>query len=164
MYIYIFLHVGLSHAWNLALLAPLPPYPTSPTPPLTLLSYLTLHFLTTEGPVLVGGACEYLLTTLPHVDPPVFQLNCTTMNSPATRANWTLNGSPAPSSNAASFQTVTNFAGAIYSNVLVVIGRIAGSYVCNVTTRRMEVPNNSENIGNDTLIGAPAIGNVTVEG
>ena len=116
--------------------------------------------LTKGGPIIAG--CVYLLTSYPHVDPPTFQLSCTTTTSPATQVLWSLNGAPVPSSS--SSQTVMNYTGSVYSNVLTVTGRVEGVYVCNVTTHRIEVPMNSENIGVDTLIGSPAVGSVMVEG
>ena len=65
------------------------------------------------------------------------QVICVSSGSPATRVMWSENGKPLDtdlSLSHSSFQVVTDRAGAVYSNVLVVREMVVGSnYSCTVT-------------------------------
>ena len=86
----------------------------------------------TDGPNITGGV-QFQLLTPTNVDPPVFQLTCTSTSSPPTTVQWTTNGSPV-SGNYASSQIVTDRPTSTYNNTLTVTGRAPGMYTCNVTT------------------------------
>ena len=74
------------------------------------------------------------LLTGPSVDPPVFQLNCTSTRSPATFVQWTINGSTAEGGHFASYQILKDPTASTYENILVVTGKVFGLFTCNVTT------------------------------
>ena len=66
-----------------------------------------------------------------------FQLVCTSVNSPATIVEWTRNGDPVLLLHGSSaHQRMENSTSATYENVLTVIGRESGVYMCNVTTQQ----------------------------
>ena len=87
----------------------------------------------TDGPKITRGVLFKLLTPT-NVDPPVFQLTCTSTTSPPTTVQWTINGSPVNGSNYTSSQIVTDGPTSTYNNTLTVTGRSPGMYTCNVTT------------------------------
>ena len=84
----------------------------------------------TDGPNITGGV-QFQLLTPTNVDPPVFQLTCTSTSSPPTDVLWTTNGSPVSNT---SSQIVTNRPTSTYNNTLTVTGRAYGMYTCTVTT------------------------------
>ncbi|KAL5486460.1 hypothetical protein EMCRGX_G018938 [Ephydatia muelleri] len=84
----------------------------------------------TYGPNITGGV-QFQLLTPTNVDPPVFQLTCTSTNSPPTDVLWTTNGSPVSNT---SSQIVTDRPTSTYNNTLTVTGRAYGMYTCTVTT------------------------------
>ena len=86
-----------------------------------------------DGPNITGGV-QFQLLTPTNVDPPVFQLTCTSTSSPPTTVQWTINGSPANEGNYTSSQIVTDRPTSTYNNILTVMGRSSGIYTCNVTT------------------------------
>ena len=86
-----------------------------------------------DGPNITGGV-QFQLLTPTNVDPPVFQLTCTSTSSPPTTVQWTINGSPVNGGNYASSQIVTDRPTSTYNNTLTVTGRAPGMYTCNVTT------------------------------
>eukprot|EP00731_Ephydatia_muelleri_P002802 Em0001g2802a len=57
------------------------------------------------------------LLTAPAVDPPVFQLNCTSTRSPATIVKWTINGSTAEGGRFASYQILKDPVSSTYENI-----------------------------------------------
>ena len=61
----------------------------------------------TDGPNITAGV-QFQLLTPTNVDPPVFQLTCTSTSSPPTTVQWTINGSPVNGGNYASSQIVTD--------------------------------------------------------
>eukprot|EP00731_Ephydatia_muelleri_P019055 Em0011g1095a len=84
----------------------------------------------TYGPNITGGV-QFQLLTPTNVDPPVFQLTCTSTSSPPTDVLWTTNGSPVSNT---SSQIVTDRPTSTYNNTLTVTGRAYGMYTCTVTT------------------------------
>ena len=86
-----------------------------------------------DGPDIVDGI-QFELKTAPNVDPPVFQLTCTSSTAPATTVQWSKDGSPV--SGGSSSQIVTDTVEATYINELTVTGRQSGTYTCTVITRR----------------------------
>ena len=88
---------------------------------------------TTDGPNITGGIFFQLLTPA-TVDPPVFQLTCTSTSSPPTSVQWTINGSPVNGGNYASSQILIDRPTSTYNNTLTVTGRAPGMYTCNITT------------------------------
>ncbi|KAL5486605.1 hypothetical protein EMCRGX_G019107 [Ephydatia muelleri] len=103
---------------------------------LTLAIYLAmsnnygLSVAATYGPNITGGV-QFQLLTPTNVDPPVFQLTCTSTSSPPTDVLWTTNGSPVSNT---SSQIVTDRPTPTYNNTLTVTGRAYGMYTCTVTT------------------------------
>ncbi|KAL5486525.1 hypothetical protein EMCRGX_G019016 [Ephydatia muelleri] len=89
-----------------------------------------LSVAATYGPNIIGGV-QFQLLTPTNVDPPVFQLTCTSTSSPPTDVLWTTNGSPVSNT---SSQIVTNRTTSTYNNILTVTGRAYGMYTCTVTT------------------------------
>eukprot|EP00731_Ephydatia_muelleri_P019083 Em0011g1123a len=89
-----------------------------------------LSVAATYGPNITGGV-QFQLLTPTNVDPPVFQLTCTSTSSPPTDVLWTTNGSPVSNT---SSQIVTNRPTSTYNNTLTVTGRAYGMYTCTVTT------------------------------
>eukprot|EP00731_Ephydatia_muelleri_P019065 Em0011g1105a len=89
-----------------------------------------LSVAATYGPNITGGVQFHLLTPT-NVDPPVFQLTCTSTSSPSTDVLWTTNGSPVSNT---SSQIVTDRPTSTYNNTLTVTGRAYGMYTCTVTT------------------------------
>ena len=87
----------------------------------------------TDGPNITGGV-QFQLLTPTNVDPPVFQLTCTSTSSPPTTVQWTINGSPVNGGNYTSSQIVTDGPTSTYNNTLTVTGRSPGMYTCSVTT------------------------------
>ena len=87
----------------------------------------------TGGPNITGGV-QFQLLTPTNVDPPVFQLTCTSTSSPPTTVQWTINGSPVNGGNYTSSQIVTDGPTSTYNNTLSVTGRSSGMYTCSVTT------------------------------
>ena len=87
----------------------------------------------TDGPNITAGV-QFQLLTPTNVDPPVFQLTCTSTSSPPTNVQWTINGSPVNGGNYASSQIVTDRPTSTYNNTLTVTGRAPGMYTCTVTT------------------------------
>ena len=87
----------------------------------------------TDGPNITGGV-QFQLLTPTNVDPPVFQLTCTSTGSPPTTVLWTINGSPVTNSNAASSKIVTDRPTSTYSNTLTVSVREYGMYTCTVSS------------------------------
>ena len=87
----------------------------------------------TDGPNITGGV-QFQLLTPTNVDPPMFQLTCTSTSSPPTTVQWTINGSPVNGGNYASSQIVTDRPTSTYNNTLTVTGRAPGMYTCTVTT------------------------------
>ena len=84
----------------------------------------------TDGPNITGGV-QFQLLTPTNVDPPVFQLTCTSTSSPPTDVLWKTNGSPVSNT---SSQIVTDRLTSTYNNTLTVTGRAYGMYTCTVTT------------------------------
>ena len=84
----------------------------------------------TDGPNITGGV-QFQLLTPTNVDPPVFQLTCTSTSSPPTTVQWTFNGSLV---NGGTSQILTDRPTSTYNNTLTVTGRSPGMYICNVTT------------------------------
>eukprot|EP00731_Ephydatia_muelleri_P019075 Em0011g1115a len=84
----------------------------------------------TYGPNITGGV-QFQLLTPTNVDPPVFQLTCTSTSSPPTDVLWTTNGSPVSNT---SSQIVTVRPTSTYTNILTLTGRAYGMYTCTVTT------------------------------
>ena len=84
----------------------------------------------TDGPNITGGV-QFQLLTPTNVDPPVFQLTCTSTSSPPTDVLWTTNGSAVSNT---SSQIVTDRPTSTYNNTLTVTGRAYGMYTCTVTT------------------------------
>ena len=91
---------------------------------------MILLFISTDGPEI--DYIDFDLKTAPNVDPPVFQLTCTSSTAPATTVQWSKDGSPV--SGGSSSQIVINRVHAAYINELTVTGRQSGTYMCNVTT------------------------------
>ncbi|KAL5486530.1 hypothetical protein EMCRGX_G019023 [Ephydatia muelleri] len=89
-----------------------------------------LSVAATYGPNITGGV-QFQLLTPTNVDPPVFQLTCTSTSSPPTDVLWTTDGSPV--SNTFS-QILTDRPTSTYNNILTVTGRAYGMYSCTVTT------------------------------
>eukprot|EP00731_Ephydatia_muelleri_P019017 Em0011g1057a len=89
-----------------------------------------LSVAATYGPNITGGV-QFQLLTPTNVDPPVFQLTCTSTSSPPTDVLWTTNGSPVSNT---SSQIVTDRPTSTYNNILTVTGRAYGMYTCTVTT------------------------------
>eukprot|EP00731_Ephydatia_muelleri_P018842 Em0011g882a len=89
-----------------------------------------LSVAATYGPNITGGV-QFQLLTPTNVDPPVFQLTCTSTSSPPTDVLWTTNGSPVSNT---SSQIVTDQPTSTYNNTLTVTGRAYGMYTCTVTT------------------------------
>eukprot|EP00731_Ephydatia_muelleri_P018890 Em0011g930a len=89
-----------------------------------------LSVAATYGPNITGGI-QFQLLTPTNVDPPVFQLTCTSTSSPPTDVLWTTNGSPVSNT---SSQIVTDRPTSTYNNILTVTGRAYGMYTCTVTT------------------------------
>eukprot|EP00731_Ephydatia_muelleri_P012812 Em0007g122a len=89
-----------------------------------------LSVAATYGPNITGGV-QFQLLTPTNVDPPVFQLTCTSTSSPPTDVLWTTNGSPVSNT---SSQIVTDRPTPTYNNTLTVTGRAYGMYTCTVTT------------------------------
>ncbi|KAL5486487.1 hypothetical protein EMCRGX_G018974 [Ephydatia muelleri] len=89
-----------------------------------------LSVAATYGPNITGGV-QFQLLTPTNVDPPVFQLTCTSTSSPPTDVLWTTNGSPVSNT---SSQIVTDRPTCTYNNTLTVTGRAYGMYTCTVTT------------------------------
>eukprot|EP00731_Ephydatia_muelleri_P018991 Em0011g1031a len=89
-----------------------------------------LSVAATYGPNITGGV-QFQLLTPTNVDPPVFQLTCTSTSSPPTDVLWTTDGSPV--SNTFS-QILTDRPTSTYNNILTVTGRAYGMYTCTVTT------------------------------
>ena len=88
----------------------------------------------TDGPNITGGV-QFQLLTPTNVDPPVFQLTCTSTSSPPTTVQWTIDGSQVKGGNyTSSDQIVTDGPTSTYNNILTVTGRSPGMYTCNVTT------------------------------
>ena len=87
----------------------------------------------TDGPNITGGV-QFQLLTPTNVDPPMFQLTCTSTSSPPTTVQWTINGSSVNGGNYASSQIVADPPTSTYNNTLTVTGRTPGMYTCNVTT------------------------------
>ena len=87
----------------------------------------------TDGPNITGGV-QFQLLTPTNVDPPVFQLTCTSTSSLPTDVLWTINGSPVNSGNTALLKIVTDLPTSTYNNTLTVAGRAYGMYRCTVTT------------------------------
>ncbi|KAL5486684.1 hypothetical protein EMCRGX_G019195 [Ephydatia muelleri] len=86
-----------------------------------------------SGPSNFWSVQFQLVTPLP-VDPPVYQLACISTYSPATTVQWMYNGSPANTTNFATFQLLTDPLSSTYKSILVVTGKMAGNYSCTVTT------------------------------
>ena len=100
--------------------------------------YFTVMIITSmhaplDGPDIVGGI-QFELKTAPNVDPPVFQLTCTSSTAPATIVQWSKDGSPV--SGGSSSQIVTDTVEATYINELTVTGRQSGTYTCTIITWR----------------------------
>ncbi|KAL5486473.1 hypothetical protein EMCRGX_G018956 [Ephydatia muelleri] len=89
-----------------------------------------LSVAATYGSNITGGV-QFQLLTPTNVDPPVFQLTCTSTSSPPTDVLWTTNGSPVSNT---SSQIVTDQPTSTYNNTLTVTGRAYGMYTCTVTT------------------------------
>eukprot|EP00731_Ephydatia_muelleri_P018864 Em0011g904a len=89
-----------------------------------------LSVAATYGPNITGGV-QFQLLTPTNVDPPVFQLTCTSTSSPPTDVLWTTNGSPVSTT---SSQIVTDRPTSTYNNTLTVTGKAYGMYTCTVTT------------------------------
>ena len=87
----------------------------------------------TDGPNITGGV-QFQLLTPTNVNPPVFQLTCTSTSSPPTTVQWTINRSLLNGNNYASTQIMANRPTSTYNNSLIVTGRAPGTYTCNVTT------------------------------
>eukprot|EP00731_Ephydatia_muelleri_P025263 Em0017g346a len=93
-----------------------------------------LSVAATYGPNITGGV-QFQLLAPTNVDPPVFQLTCTSTGSPPTDVLWTINGSAVTLINSTTqSQVVINRATSTYNNTLTVTGRAYGMYTCNVTT------------------------------
>ena len=114
-------------------------------------------FFTSDGPDIVGSI-QFELKTAPNVDPPVFQLTCTSSTAPATTVQWSKDGSPV--SGGSSSQIVTDTVEATYINELTVTGRQSGTYTCTVTTWRAY----RDDQGPDTMVASSATASITVEG
>ncbi|KAL5517495.1 hypothetical protein EMCRGX_G003049 [Ephydatia muelleri] len=95
--------------------------------------YLPGYTSASDGPT-IPDKIQLSLLTAPAVDPPVFQLNCTSTRSPATIVKWTINGSTAEGGRFASYQILKDPVSSTYENILVVTGNVFGLFVCNVTT------------------------------
>ena len=115
------------------------------------------NIITTDGPKLVADV-QFQLKTAPNVDPPVFQLTCTSSAAPATTVQWSKDGSPV--SGGSSSQIVTDTVEATYINELTVTGRQSGTYTCNVTTWREY----NDETTPTTIVGSPATASFTVQG
>ena len=87
----------------------------------------------TDGPNITGGV-QFQLLTPTNVDPPVFQLTCTSTSSPPTTVQWTINGIPVNGGNYTSSQIVTDQPTSTCKNTLTVTGRAPGMYTCTITT------------------------------
>eukprot|EP00731_Ephydatia_muelleri_P037068 Em0390g1a len=87
-----------------------------------------------DGPNITAGGVQFQLLTATNVDPPVFQLTCTSTSSPATDVQWTVNKTAVNKSSTVSSQKVTDRPTSTYNNTVIVTGRTAGMYTCNVTT------------------------------
>ena len=116
-----------------------------------------LLLFTSDGPDIVGGI-QFELKTAPNVDPPVFQLTCTSSTAPATTVQWSKDGSPV--SGGSSSQIVNDTVEATYINELTVTGRQSGTYNCTVTTWRAY----RDDQGPDTMLGSPVTASIAVEG
>ena len=119
-----------------------------------------MHFCTvyTDGPDIVGGI-QFELKTAPNVDPPVFQLTCTSSTAPATTVQWSKDGSPV--SGGSSSQIVTDTVEATYINELTVTGRQSGTYTCTITTWRAY---RDDHHGTDTIVEQSVAASFMVEG
>ena len=122
-----------------------------------ILTYSILLLFTSDGPDIDDGI-QFELKTAPNVDPPVFQLTCTSSTAPATTVQWSKDGSPV--SGGSSSQIVTDTVEATYINELTVTGRQSGTYTCNVTTWRAY----RDDQGPDTMVGSSVTAFITVEG
>ena len=116
----------------------------------------TIRF--TDGPNIDDGI-QFELKTTPNVDPPVFQLNCTSSTAPVTTVQWSKDGSAV--SGGSSSQIVTDTVEATYFNELTMTGRQSGTYDCTVTTWRAYRDNDPSP---DTMVGSPVTASITVEG
>ena len=123
-----------------------------------ILTYSNLLLFTSDGPDIVDGI-QFELKTAPNVDPPVFQLTCTSSTAPATTVQLSKDGSPV--SGGSSSQIVTDTVEATYINELTVTGRQSGEYTCTVTTWRAY---RDDEMKDDTMVGSPATSSITVEG
>ena len=123
-----------------------------------ILTYSNLLLFTSDGPDIVGGI-QFELKAAPNVDPPVFQLTCTSSTAPATTVQWSKDGSPV--SGGSSSQIVTDTVEATYINELTVTGRQSGTYTCNVTTWRAY---RDDDWSPDTMVGSSVTASITVEG
>ncbi|KAL5479762.1 hypothetical protein EMCRGX_G023335 [Ephydatia muelleri] len=92
-----------------------------------------LSVAATYGPNITKGV-QFKLLTPTNVDPPVFQLTCTSTGSPSTDVQWTINSSVVIISSTTQPKMVTNRATSTYNNILTVTGRAYGMYTCRVTT------------------------------
>ena len=86
----------------------------------------------TDGPNIRGGV-QFQLLTPTNVDPPVFQLTCTSTGSPPTAVRWAVIAGSVTGSSTSS-QTVTERPTSTYNNTLTVTGSATGRYTCTVTT------------------------------
>ena len=123
-----------------------------------ILTYSILLLFTSDGPDIVGGI-QFELRTAPNVDPPVFQLTCTSSTAPATTVQWSKDGSPV--SGGSSSQIVTDTVEATYINELTVTGRQSGTYTCTVTTWRAY---RDDDTRDDTMVGSSVNASISVEG
>ena len=119
---------------------------------------IIMLLFTSDGPDIVGGI-QFELKTAPNVDPPVFQLTCTSSTAPATTVQWSKDGSPV--SGGSSSQIVNDTVEATYINELTVTGRQSGTYTCTVTTWRAY---RDDDTSPDTMVGSSATVSITVEG
>ena len=101
---------------------------------------------------------QFQLKTAPNVEPPVFQLTCTSSTAPATTVQWSKDGSPV--SGGSSSQIVTDTVEATYINELTVTGRQNGTYTVNVTTWREY----NDDITARTKVGPSTFASMTVQG
>ena len=123
-----------------------------------ILTYSILLLFTSDGPDIDDGI-QFELKTAPNVDPPVFQLTCTSSTAPATTVQWSKDGSPV--SGGSSSQIVTDTVEATYINELTVTGRQSGTYNCTVTSWRAY---RDDEMKDDTVVGSPVTASITVEG
>ena len=64
----------------------------------------------------------------------MFHLTCTSISSPPTTVQWTIDGIPVNGSDYSSSQIVIDGLTATYNNTLTVTGRAPGMYTCFITT------------------------------